>query len=236
MNDIYVGGYWGAREESVDACAHRLSMFLETLSGSDPVFATWYERGRSRRDASRCDVDSRNRDHLIRLLERGRNRRDDNLAVIEDLGFQIGLWNGQKGNRSAGLSVICGSHASNPNLGNCAVVDLPEDLGELRRSERMAKILATVARSWHPDWAGVISQDSGNSRDYIPGIPFVDWMLYLSDKTCPVRAVPEPSFSQRVDDLGAIIVVQAEPVQPGNPVHLNHVRAVERAVGIRAQE
>jgi hypothetical protein len=98
----------------------------------------------------------------------------------------------------------------------------------------MINVLAAIAKSWEPSWAGVYSLDSMNARDFNAAIPFVDWMVYVSDKTCRVHAVPEPSLVQRVDGFGSIVVVQDDPVQPGNPIHLDRVRVVEMALEMKS--
>jgi hypothetical protein len=234
MDDLYVGAYWNARKETKYSCADKLSRFLLDLSACDAVFAYWYKLGRSRRQAKQVEIDYTNTDSLIDLLERGRNRKDICKEVIEDLGFHVTLWNGGESQNEVGLSITCGLYSTVPGLGgNCVVIDLPEDLGGLRHADRMANVLATVAKYWEPDWGGVISRRSRNSRSFVPGMPFVDWMFYISNKLAPSPFVPEPSSIYSVDSIGNLIVIQPEPVESDNPVHMQRVNAVEDALGIR---
>lgn len=168
-------------------------------------------------------------DCLLGLLERGRNRRDTDKTVIEELGFYIGLWNGAAtAEKEVGLGVQCGSYILNPNLGNCVTLDLPEDLGGLRDPDCMAAVVSTVVRAWDPDWAGVMSSEAISVRDFDARVPFVDWILYLSNRL----AQKGPSFTppttvHNVDRLGTIVVVQPEPTDPANPEHMRRIEHVE---------
>jgi hypothetical protein len=233
MDDLYVGAYWGARQETSRACAEKLAGFLKRLSTCDAVFAKWFRRGMSRSKAMEGQIDISDAATLLPVVEKGRNRKDVGGAVMEELGFHIGMWNGGKPEKSVGLDVICGSYTTVSGLGNSVVIELPEELGDLRQPERMADLLLAVARSWEPDWGGVISRRSRNTRDLAPGMPLVDWMLYLSKKLAPNPIVPEPSSVRAVDPIGSLIVVQQEPVEAENPFHLRRVKAVETALGIQ---
>jgi hypothetical protein len=233
MDDFYVGVYWNARKETAPACADRLVRFLSTLSVCDAVFASWYKLGKSHRQAKQVEIDFKNKDCLLDLLDRGRHRKDIGNEVMEDLGFSVGIWNGGETSKMVGLRITCGLYSTAPGLGgNCVVIDLPEELGDLRQSERMANTLIAVARCWEPDWGGVISRKSRSTRKFVPGKPFVDWMLYISNKLMPNPKVPEPSLVKPVDAAGSLIIVQQEPVEADNAIHLQRVKTVEVALGL----
>lgn len=156
MDDIYLGAYWAARQEPIESCAHRLSTFLANLADCSRLFCTWYETGKSRRDALTRRVVYQKKECLVDLLERGRNRGDADGKVIDDLGFDISVWNGASTRQSVGLSITCGLYWQSPHpnvsLTNCVVLDLPDDLGELRSSPRMARLLEVVVSCWEPEW------------------------------------------------------------------------------------
>lgn len=233
MSDIYVGGYWSERKESARKCAVRLALFLQSLSECDSVFSEWYETGNTRRHALRRRVDCADPTALIKFMEGGRHLRDTSRTAIDDLGFHIGVWNGAaREEKEVGVSVTCGLYTPNPNLRNCVVINLPEELGELQSSKQMTKLLAGVAKSWDPDWAGVISRESRSARGFDPAIPFVDWMLYISHRLVPNPTVPEPCEVKPINDIGSLIVVEHEPPKADNPTHLQRVRMVESALGI----
>jgi hypothetical protein len=234
VDDLYIGAYWQARKETINGCADRLGRFLSALSACGPVFSAWYKRGRSRRQAKQVEIDFKNKDCLLDLLEQGRNRTNVGKQVIEDLGFHVGMWNGGEPQKEVGLSVTCGLYSTAPGLGgNCVMIDLPEELGDLRQSQRMANVLVAVATSWEPDWAGVISRKSRETRSFVPGKPFVDWMLYLSSRLVPNPNVPVASSATPVGALGSVIVVQQESVKANSPADLQRVKAVETALGIK---
>jgi hypothetical protein len=228
MNSRYMlGAYWPPRQESIEECCDRLDKFLTELAECDPVFATWYERGRSRKEASKKRVAIGDRDYVLDLLNRGRNRRDIGRDVIEELGFRVGLWNGLSEEKEVGLSITCGLHwmSSNPSasLSNCVVLTLPKSLGELSKAENMARTLAVVAEAWEPAWAGVMSRDAVNTRNFDAIHPFVDWMTYIPST---ISEVPAPSSVHQLPRLGSIVIVQLTPPS-GEPGELVRIRQIE---------
>ena len=228
MSDLYLGAYWPARKEAIDSCADRLLGFLTGLEALDPAFGSWYEVGKSLRQSLKRPVEFQNRSALISLLERGRSWTDVGRHVMEDLGFSFYLWNGGKPPCQIGLNGQCGVYS--PYQGNCTLLDLPDQLEILRHPERMAAMLALAARMWEPDWAAVISRRSMDARNHVVGKPFVDWLIYLGKERAPDLNVPQAHTVERVDDMGWLIMVQRQPVDPGNPDHMRRVTAIERAL------
>ena len=200
----------------------------------DTAFAKWYERGMTRRKAKQIEIDFRKKDCLIELLQRGENRRDSDKEAVADLGFIVGLWNGEKSSKTVGLSVTCGLYSTAVGLGgNCILLNLPEDLGELKHCDRMEKVLTTVAKCWEPDWAGVFSLEAMDTREFNPAVPFVDWMIYISDKMCKNPVIPEVSAIHRTDGIGSLIVLQCEPTLPDNLNHAQKAKEVELALKLK---
>jgi hypothetical protein len=228
---FFLGAYWRARRESIDRCADRLHQMFSGISTCDVSLATWYELGRSRKQALERRADVGSREYLVSVLDRGRHRRDTDKSVMDELGFGAGLWNGGRKGREAGLMLTCGCFTSNPNLGNCVALRLPEDLGDLRQGERMARLLASIATALEPDWAGVMSTDAMNARRFNARVPFVDWMIYLSKRLAPqIPPLPSPAVVRLVDSVGSIIVVQSEPPAPTSPEDLRNIERVETAL------
>jgi hypothetical protein len=96
---------------------------------------------------------------------------------------------------------------------------------------KMATVLKVVVRNWEPEWAGVMSSESRETRGAKPGRPFVDWMIYLSDELLPeVPKLKAPARCERIDDLGTLIVVQPEPTDPTNREHLRNIERVQTAL------
>ena len=188
-----LGAYWGPRQASVGDCADRLSRFMRDLRDCDPALSTWFKKGRSRQEALRARVDATDQDVARSLLEQGRSRRYTDGSVIEETGFHIGLWNGGGEDKEAGLSVTCGLFAQPARgyLSNCVVLNLPRDLGELFRADRMSRVVAATARAWEPDWAGVMSEHAMDTRPFSGRVPFLDWLLYVPREV----VAPEPPAS-----------------------------------------
>lgn len=226
MSLLCVAGYWSARKESIERCADRLCRFLADLATCDPALATWREKGRSRKQAMRIHVDMGDHNYVLSLLDRGRNRRDVGHAVIEELGFHVGLWNGGNKKSAAGLSITCGLYWTSPNaessMTNFVVLDLPEDLGDLKQADRMSRVLAAVARAWEPEWAGVMSRDAMSARTFSAKAPFVDWMVFVPRR---VSGVFPPSSLVQLEN-GSLIVVQPDPLAANNAETQESIRRV----------
>lgn len=232
--DLYIGAYWKARQESAHQCASRLSRLLVELARCDAVFASWCKKARKRRDATQSQIGIDDVEALSDLLEAGRNRRDIDNRAIDDLGYRVGIWNGEATSKAVSLSVTCGAYSPNAQLGNSVVLDFPEELGDLAKWDHTIQVLSAVAQAWEPDWAGVISRASRERRNFQPGVPFVDWMLYLSNQIYSVPEIQQACSVQPVDDLGTIVVVQTSPIEADNAAHVEAVRAVEEALAIHS--
>ncbi len=182
MGSHYLGAYWGARAETLEQCTDRCVSFLKRIGSVDSALATWYEKGRSRRDALRKPVEPtpvRIRD----LLLAGRNRRDlGDRSVLEDLGFRVGMWNGSAAPDSVGLSVRCGSYTAVKGLGNALVVNLPSPEGEVGRrlfaGATAGALVEAVVEYWEPTWATWTSHELADAQPTDGGV--VGWMTYLS--------------------------------------------------------
>jgi len=222
MNRFFMGGYWGPRKESIEQCADRLHRFFADLAVCDPILTTWYELGRSRKQALQKPAEVRDRNYLLDHLNRERNRYDVKpRAVIEELGFNVFLWNGGDDERDAGLHIKCGLYEL--DMWNDVTINLPRDLGGLKQSDRMANVVAAVVRAWEPAWAGVMSDEATDVRDYDPKFPFVDWMVYVPRR---IDRVPAPS---RVIPLetGSLIVVWPDPLTISSAEALASIRRID---------
>lgn len=229
MSDLYIGAYWGPRKESSEQCADRLATCLKELASVSDVFSSWFEKGRSRRDALTHPIQQ---DGILALVKSGSNKRDSDKSAIEDLGFRVGLWNGASEEHSVSLSVTCGSYSQVAGLGNSVVLNFPENLGTLTKREQASEVLASIARAWEPQWAGIISRASRNARPFTPGAPFVDWMIYLSELGSAPSKLPASASVVSVDDLGIIIITQEYPIDANDQSHVQNVQAVEAAIPV----
>jgi hypothetical protein len=202
----YIRAYCGPRPEPVDACAGRLAKFMESLSEIDPLLASWFETGYSLKSARARKVEPRPR-VLRELLLAGQARRDDPArSVMSDLGFRIGLWNGN--DTQVGLSTICGAAPSVPGILNAVVVDLPEAEGpalSLYQPRTGLAILKAIIAAWEPSWATWTSDRLRNAQQPKPGQVVVGWATYLASRP-PVRGSNLPPEAV-VEPFGAGVLI-----------------------------
>ena len=232
MQDKYVlGAYWGARAESIDQCARRLGIFLAGLADNHESLSIWYEALSSRKQSLLKPVQAPDTGTMIQLLNRGRNRENVEGKVMDDLGFQIGLWNGQAGAKRATLNIRCGLYweSSTPgvSVGNCVVLDLPQDLPTRVTSEKMSQILQVAVQAWDPAWAGIMSEQSMLTRGFDAQVPFVDWIVFLRRR---ILIVTPPSFTIELQERGSIVVVQPDPPSHDDPEALARIERVVKLI------
>lgn len=207
MSDsFYLGAYWGARRETVEECTDRWVDFLERIASIDSSLATWYERGRSDRDALRRPIDG-TRERMHGLLLAGRNRLDSgDRAVIEELGFQVGMWNGAA--NAAGLTVCCGVYSEVKGVGNLLVMDLPSadgDAGRLFTRATARALVEAVVECWEPTWVTWTSDDLADAQPR--GVGTVGWMTYLADPLVRRLEAPLDGYDTEQLDSGVLVTL-----------------------------
>jgi hypothetical protein len=171
----YAGGYWGPRAESVEECAARLTRFLDELEAAHPLLAMRYELGHSPRSGAPSTLDA------TALLRGGRNRRDTDGTVIEELGYSVGLWNGDD-SAGAGLSVGCGTTSA--WIVNAVVLSLPVDDDDGRPvplpTEVNRRAFTSLVQCWAPDWATWTSDAARDAQPDDADAIVLGWLTYLS--------------------------------------------------------
>lgn len=223
-----LGAYWSARNETLEQCTERLGRLLHDLAEVDESLATWYQRGRSRKDALAQELSFCERTQIIAILEKGRNRRDIGNEVIEDLGFRIGLWNGAiDQDLSSSLGVHCGAYG--PHVGNSVTLSLPAAIVCRLGAEKIEYLLSLTCEIWQPEWAGVMSKQAMQARNFSGRRPFVDWMVYVPRT---IHVVPPFATVMPVQGLGSIVTVQPEPPWGVDPEELRRIGQVEAAISI----
>lgn len=215
---FYAGAYWPARAEDVEACADRLERFMHRLATVDPLLARWYHTGYSeasvRRPFDACRPD------LVAALLAGRNRRDSDRSVIEELGFSVGLWNGAP-DASIGLRVSCGK--SEPRLPNTVILELPKPLSvsaTLSEDSTALSLVEAMVEAWEPDWATVTSDDLRDAQGPRRGGVVVGWMTYLSADRGPFGELNDGYRIEPVGEGLAVIVEGGPPTDPAVVVDL----------------
>lgn len=149
---MFIGAYWGNRKETRDECAKRIADVLQRLAQNHPALGAWYQKGRSKNAALKKTVEL-TPDSIGRIL-RTNNRDTDGLPILE-LGFRMGVWNGNT-QLAASFSATCGGYSD--VVKNRVVLDFDPscDLG-LLSTERMRAILVDFIEAFDPDKAVVTS-------------------------------------------------------------------------------
>lgn len=222
----YIGAYWGPREESVSDCAGRWSNMLNALAAVDPLLASWFRTGASRKAALARRVGQSPEG----LLLSGRARRDDaDRSVMTELGFSASIWNGQKA--QVGVSVRCGSSAAVQGLAsNSLTVQLPEAQGEataLYRRQSALAVLRAVVTAWQPSWCTWTSHRLRKAQGAQPGEVVVGWATYVYDRS-GVRTDRLPgSVTAEALDVGLLLIADGD----ADVVSETTVSAVRGALG-----
>ena len=209
----YIGAYWGPRREPVDACAARLATFMESLTEIDPLLASWFETGYSLKSARAKKVEP-HPSVLRELLLAGQARRDGAArSVVNDLGFRIGLWNGN--DTQVGLSATCGASPPTTAFGNRVVVNLPEAEGaamSLYRRDTGFRLIQAVVAAWKPSWATWTNHRLRNAQQPKPGQVVVGWATYVpSQSPFPGGNLP-PGVAVETLGTGVLITIRDDPV------------------------
>lgn len=217
---FYAGAYWSARKETAEACAQRAYTFLSQLARIDQVFSTWFLKRRSRTEARKSNLVIEP-GVIQELFQRSRNRKDLDGSIIPELGFSLGLWNGDKLGGSCGLSVQCG--ATSEYVGNACVLDLPTD-GEpaqrLLNTRILERLVALLVDAWDPDRAIVTS----SKLDVEAG-----WLTYLKTPRRDLRHMPSSSRVVHLKE-GLVVVSTDEQFSSSNPTHANAVLTISQCL------
>lgn len=179
MEPYYLGAYWGNRRESSLRCGERFAQCVARLGEIDEALGAWFRRGASKAAAKTpVELDA---ESLGRLLAQGRNHRDVDGEVIEELGFSFGMWN--RATPTVGLSGTVGAHPSFPGVSNSFVLDFPppeaEGLG-LYDPHVARSIFDTVVEAWEPEWATWSTPALRGVQGVGAQEPVVGWMTYLN--------------------------------------------------------
>jgi hypothetical protein len=235
MSGTYkVGAYWGPRSETKEACAAWLSRVFEHLGRASSVFEKWYQKGRSRRGALTKPVNVQDPAELVALLERGRNRRDIDNSIIENLGFSLALWNGQEESHVAELSTTCGAwhcFPTMPRSSNNVIVRLPSHLGELSETIRMKELLTAVVLSCRPVFARVFKTELvARLHANIPELSVACWMIYLDDRYYSMASSDVGVEQVKTGDHGQLIIVTSGEPDPSSGEHMAAIERVYSAI------
>ena len=145
---MLVGAYWSSRAESREEAARRLEQFFDEIARVDGELTSWYHLGWSKATARtplRTDAAS-----LAAALRT--NRSDTDGAVIPDLGFTLGAWNGHEASISATLGT-CSKW-----VGNVVALSWKVMPSRLTRDQWRAIVEASI-RAFDPERAVVTNHE-----------------------------------------------------------------------------
>jgi hypothetical protein len=215
----YAGVYWSARKESSEECARRAEVFLASLSKVDPSFTRWFKQARSPKESLKrpLELDPAS---LQQWLERGAMRSDGG-RVMQDLGYSVWAWNGERdGDDDSSFHIACGG--SSEWVNNACVFNLP---GRGPNAERvltapvLTGLVRALAKAWEPDWGVAMShthRDVVKPRRAERG-PYVAWVTYLARHRGPVPPLPAPVRIEPVEDKGTLLLLTPERFTAANP-------------------
>ncbi|GFP48460.1 hypothetical protein LAUMK7_05135 [Mycobacterium kansasii] len=239
---FYLGAYLGIRAASVDECAQRLTTLIEQFAHVDPLLTGWRQGAGSKRRAIEQPVVISDHTDLVTRLLAGRNRRDTNRQVIDELGYSVSWWNGNP-DASIGLSVGCGR--TSPYVTNSFILNLPKPgagSGHIYDPAVAAKLLNIVVDTWQPDHAVWTNHDlvdkqrqpdqrlenGGIIAGQLIGHP-AGWANLLSDSDSvkfDMALLPAGATVERLG-TGTLVLLGQDPANPP----LRDVLQVRRAMG-----
>lgn len=145
MQSILLGAYWGARAESREEAAKKVSKFMRITTTTNPVFSRWFKLGKSRKKAS-SEIDL-SEESVFKLLST--NNRDTDRTPIVELGFGFHAWNGS----SSSVAIYIGAYE--PRIPNSLLLTVDESISE-SEWRRLSEISISI---FDPDDLVVTSHD-----------------------------------------------------------------------------
>jgi len=185
---MFIGAYWDARKETLDESAERIKSALKALANVDKRFSEWYLKGRTRNSSSDRAITADM--HSVAALLRTNNRDDDGSA-IEELGFSVGLWNGDDF-FPCSFSATCGAYSN--YFKNSVVLEFPTDCDVLSELSEGAirNALIGIVNAFDPEVAVLTSNDFidrfGGGAPWDAG----GWLLYRREDGIAKLKVIEP--------------------------------------------
>jgi hypothetical protein len=233
----YLNGCWAGRPDSPADCGRRAASFLAALAQIDPLFAHWYKKGRSRKDALAHTV-TPTEDALATLFRAGVARTDIDGTPMPELGALVSVWSGGAGREAVDVTFCCGAQPTRYSpLNNCVLrLPLPGTGAAARvlRRDTLVRLLVETARAWEPDWAAVVSvpyRDRYQAAALTASgrVPVLGWLLYLTAHRGRVPPLPAPARVIPPEESGiggTIVILTDEPFTVSRSDHLAIAEAV----------
>lgn len=240
MTQSHISAFWGPRAQSVDESSEVVSTFLGSLAAIDASLDNWREGASTEIEAIEQPPIS-DLTRLSDLLSSGQIRREDNGKVITELGYSVGLWNGDTISNASVTIHIGATSQWVPNSVSIALPD-PAIRPDPYKYDSARTILALTINAFHPDeavWTNSVltdqqtgpdslTDDGGYILGQLVGHP-AGWGTFLADDSKVVfdqELLPQSARIERVNS-GTLVIVGDEP---GNP-SIEDVLQVRRAMG-----
>jgi hypothetical protein len=220
---------WADRKESVHECARRAAECFRLLGLCDEALNHWVKPGTLRKAENSTFKPTF--EALQSEVYKGLYRRDSDRSVIEDLGSDVFVWNGDSGAQSARIHISCGAFSDNASIPatNKCVVELPfggPTAARILQVDKIMQVLRAVVVAWDPDWSRFTSSallqvlfDQVSDRD------MVGWLTYFSDRYGPLPTLPSEFDIARLDGFGSVIIIRTKDwFTASNPEHLSTAR------------
>ena len=141
---------------------------------------------------------------------------------MEELGFNVWLWNGGCGGGEVGLHSGCGGLSE--DVPNYCLVEPPSAGSGSERvltAPLLAEVLRAMALAWEPDWGVIMSRAHARLLPREPASHVqVGWGTYLSHRLGTLPPLPAPVRVEPVEDKGSLILLTPERFTASNPEHV----------------
>jgi hypothetical protein len=192
---------------------------LSALASVDPTFVEWYQLGNSAKSAKKYKVDT-TQDALVHLITGKRDKPTEQLSE-DNLGYRVGLWNGEE-HAGVNLSIRCGGFSPWAPVNAC-VLSLPSDQKVLHRLlsvPTLEHLLRCLVTAWDPDWGSVITDSLRDQHiNYYGKLPALGWVSYLAIPSDSIPLLESPSWNAPMGS-GSVIVATEEPFSEANEYHM----------------
>jgi hypothetical protein len=161
---MFLGAYWSPRSCSREAAAAQITDFLRRLAENTPQLSNWFAKKPNRGAPDGAPLTEAGIRQMLHV-----NRRDTDDSAIPDLGFNLGLWNGER----VSLRMTLG--AANPNVSNCVVIT---ETGDSRIADSEWKTaVSLVIEVFDPEHA-VVAHPSVQRQHNVRHPWDAGWLVY----------------------------------------------------------
>jgi Immunity protein 52 len=169
---VFMGAYWGCREETRHECARRIVDFLASIA-SQECYSAWYPktwRKRAAADPLELSVEAM----AAALRVQG---RDIGGGLIPELGYSLGVWNGRDDD-SASFMATCGAFSR--YVTNAVVLTLGQRDPPQGRAGGVPffEILQNMVSAFDPDDAVLTSNEFIERSGFRTPAEAGGWIVY----------------------------------------------------------